>query len=734
MRLDQALDVNQPPTDFLPEPEPMSVQDLGDALVIRESDIFMLTDSDGQVPRGNRSGYGLYHRDTRYLSGYELYLGSTKAMTLLSTAELGYSCEQVMTNPRILDSTGQKLSRGTVHLRRSRVISDVLEERLQVANHNPFPITIDVQYRFAADFADVFEVRGYEPEHRGLLEEPALMGDSIDLGYTGTDGVTRSTSVQFEPAPDSLAGDPDIVIATYTLRLEAQESRLIRVTICLDDRKSPTEELFAVVTASHNDWLESTTRIETDNEFFNAILQRSLDDVRLLESTDDSGISFTAAGTPWFDALFGRDSAIVSMQMLAYRPEIARDSLLALARIQATKLDPWRDEEPGKIAHELRCGELTRNGELPFSPYYGSIDSTPLFLQMAAECYQWTADIELMRKLRPNIEAALGWIDQYGDTNGDGYIGYEKHSVKGLVNQGWKDSWDSMVARDGSLISPPITLVEVQGYVYSALCGLAPVFEALGDKKRAGDLRKRAATLRSQFDRDFWLADDECYALALDGSGKPAASITSNAGHALWSGIALPDKARAVARRLMSSDMFSGWGIRTLTAGSPRYNPQGYHLGTVWPHDNSLIAMGFKRYGLEPELNTLASALYSAAQRFQYDRLPELFGGHPLSEFKTPVPYPVACRPQAWAAGTIPLITQGILGLCADAPQKLLRVVNPQLPQFLERVTVRGVRVGGAEADLLYERRGTKTTVEVSDVRGELTVVTVDEWPSGSSA
>lgn len=728
-RVEEPLEINEPPADFLPEPEPMSVQDLGDALVIRERDIFLLTDADGQVARGNRQGHGLYHRDTRYLSGYELNFATARAMTLLSTAELGYASEHVMTNSHMLDATGQKLSRATVHLRRTRVVDEVLEERLQVENHNPFPVTLDLQYRFASDFADIFEVRGYEPEHRGKLSAPGLLGDRLEMQYYGSDGRARETHIGFDPPPTSLAGDADLAVASYIIILEAQETRTIRLTVCLDSRPQRAPELFANVTASHNEWMETVTHIETDNEFFNAILRRSLVDIRLLQAVDETGVAYSAAGTPWFDALFGRDSCILGMQTLAFRPELARHSLDALARIQATKLDPWRDEEPGKIAHELRRGELTQTNELPFAPYYGSIDATPLFLLLAGDYYRWTGDLAYLAQLRPNIEAALVWMDRYGDLNGDGYIEYEKRSMKGLVNQGWKDSWDSMVAGDGSLVAPPIALVEVQGYVYGALRGLAPIFEALGEPERAKALRDRAAELQHRFNLDYWLAEDGCYALALDGAGKPAASITSNAGHALWSGIADPAKARGVATRLMRGDMFSGWGIRTLTAESPRYNPQGYHLGTIWPHDNSLIAMGFKRFGLEPELNALATALYEAARRFQYARLPELFGGSPVSESRTPVPYPVACRPQAWAAGSIPLITQAVLGIAADAPQKLLRVVSPQLPAFLERVEVRRIRVGAAEADLLYERRAGKTAVEVTDVRGDLTVAVVEGWP-----
>jgi glycogen debranching enzyme len=334
----------------------------------------------------------------------------------------------------------------------------------------------------------------------------------------------------------------------------------------------------------------------------------------------------------------------------------------------------------------------------------------------------------MMQYLEANLRAALHWIETYGDIDGDGYVEYEKRSARGLVNQGWKDSGDSMVGAGGELLKAPIALAEVQAYVYAALKGLAPAFDALGDAETGAALLERARDLRERFVRDFWLKEG-CFALALDGEKRPAASVTSNAGHALWGGIASTDQARTLVERLLKEDMFSGWGIRTLSAESPRYNPQGYHLGAVWPHDNSLIAMGFKRYGFETELNQLATGLFDAARAFQYYRLPELFGGTARSAHYEPVPYPVACRPQAWAAGAFPLITQAILGLCPDAPRQKLYIVSPQLPGWLQAVALYGLRVGTAEVDLFYERRGAEVAAEVIGVRGSLDVQFADEWP-----
>jgi len=708
----------------------MGVQDIREALVIRERDLFLLTDMVGQVRPDNINGFGLYYADTRYLSGYELRFAAARPVVLLSTAELGYSSEQVLTNPTMLSLEGRTVPRGTVELRRLRVLEDVLEETLRVTNYNIFPVSLDLVFNFEADFRDIFEVRGYQREERGELSPPLRQDSSVALRYKGKDGRARETLLMFTPEPLSIEQRGEGVSVTFRVTLAHRESAAIRLVVSVDGRLEAAQglERFGVVAHEYGTWLQQAARVYTDNDFYNAVLERSLADLRMLWNHDGHTGGYPAAGTPWYDALFGRDTCIVGMQTLAFKPEIARDALAVLARFQGKKFDAWRDEEPGKLLHELRHGELTRTGELPFSPYYGSIDSTPLFLLLAGEYYQWTGDLEFLAQLETNLRAALHWIERYGDVNSDGYVDYEKRSAKGLVNQGWKDSSDSIIHADGRLAEPPIGLVEVQGYVYAAQKSLAPVFAALGDADTAEQLLRDARRLKRAFNRDFWLQEG-FYALALDGHGRPAASTTSNAGHALWTGVAYQNHASQVAERLMRNDMFSGWGIRTLSTTSARFNPYGYHLGTVWPHDNSLIAMGFKRYGFEDELNEVAMALFDAARAFPYYRLPELFGGAARSAHQSPVPYPVACRPQAWAAGAIPLITQAMLGFCPDGPHNRLYIVHPVLPAWLEHVQVEGLKVGRGEADLYYERRGRRTRVHVLDVRGGLKVETVRRWP-----
>ncbi|MDP2663187.1 MAG: glycogen debranching N-terminal domain-containing protein, partial [Dehalococcoidia bacterium] len=429
------------------------------------------------------NGYGLYYMDTRYLSGYDFTFAAGKPVVLLSTAELGYSSEQVLTNPSMPSLEGRTIPRGTLEVRRLRVVEDVLEETIRVTNYNVFPLTLDLVFRFEADFADVFEVRGYQRQSRGELRPPFQQDSAVGMTYKGLDGHTRQTLITFTPHPLSVETDSKGASVVFRMSLTHRESAAIRLLVTVDGRLEAAQgvERFGVVAQEYSSWLQEATRIYTDNGFYNAVLERSLTDLRMLWNHEGRGGEYPAAGTPWLDTLFGRDTCVVGLQTLALKPHIARHCLATLARWQGKKFDAWRDEEPGKLLHELRQGELTQTGELPFSPYYGSIDSTPLFLWLAGEYYQWTGDLELLGQLEIHLRAALHWVEHYGDIDGDGYIEYEKRSEKGLVNQGWKDSWDAIIHADGTLAEPPIALVEVQGYVCAALQKLAPVFAALGD-------------------------------------------------------------------------------------------------------------------------------------------------------------------------------------------------------------------------------------------------------------
>jgi glycogen debranching enzyme len=480
--------------------------------------------------------------------------------------------------------------------------------------------------------------------------------------------------------------------------------------------KSLAKTLPALIKA-HDAWKESITQIQTSNDLFNASLDRSVADLRLLWNEPRSGIGYIAAGVPWYDTLFGRDSILSAMMTLWIKPEIGRDVLRSLARFQGNEVNPARDEEPGKIVHEIRRGEMANTGEVAFGRYYGSVDATPLFVLLAAEYYRWTGDLDLMQELRPSIDRALDWVEQFGDIDSDGYIEYVRRAKGGLDNQGWKDSDDGIIDEEGNGLEPPIALVEAQGYVYAAKLGIAAVFEALGEQARAACLRDEAAAMRRRINRDFWMREGY-YALALDGHKTLARVPTSNAGHLLWSGVPSQSKARSQIERFKKNDMFSGWGVRTLSSAARGYNPIGYHLGTIWPHDNALIIAGFKRYGAEADLNELATGLFDAACASSYYRLPELFSGSQRSAHHEPVPYPVACRPQAFAAATMPSVLGSILGLVPDAPHGRLYSVKPRLPFWLDFVRVCDLRVGAGSIDLFYHRRGTRTMVEVIGCHG----------------
>jgi glycogen debranching enzyme len=707
----------------------MGIEDIRDALVIRERSSYLLTDPNGNIAAGNVQGFGLYHRDARHLSRYEFDLNGVQPVVLLSTAELGYAMEQVLTNPSLKTRDGRDLRRGSVEIGRQRVIADVIEEQVRITNFNPFPIQLELNYGFEADFADIFDVRGYERERNGVLHPPAIDKRSIEFSYDGIDGRERSTRIQFDVAPDHI----DESSASFHLALQRRETTTLRITILVDNhplrRPRGGGSRIDAIAEQYRTWTEECAQVFTDNEFFNRVLLRGLHDIRMLRSENEQGETFMSAGTPWFDALFGRDSCIVAMQTLPYHSDIARTTLRLLARSQGTELDPVRDEEPGKILHELRFDELSSSGELPYSPYYGSIDSTPLFLLLIAEYYDWTADLRLVRDLLPAIRAAFEWMDIFGDPKGDGYLSYEKRSAKGLVNQGWKDSWDAVVHANGTLAQPPIALSEVQGYAYAARHRLAPVLERLGEAKLAARARRDAKRMYQRFNEDYWMPSHNFYAMALDGNRQHVESVASNPAHCLWTGLIETDRAPEVVSRLLANDMFSGWGLRTLAGGSPRFNPIGYHLGSVWPHDNSIAAMGFKMYGFHDELNEVATALFDACTSFPYFRLPEVFGGEARSAHNAPVPYPVACRPQAWAAGAFLLITQAMLGLKPEAPEKRLRIVDPKLPYWLNSVNVRGLRVGAGEVSLNYRRDGNLTRVEIEEATGGIDVFISKHWP-----
>jgi glycogen debranching enzyme len=463
-------------------------------------------------------------------------------------------------------------------------------------------------------------------------------------------------------------------------------------------------------------------RVDTSNPLFNAILGRSFMDLHMLRMRQQSQV-FYAAGVPWYVALFGRDTLITSLEVLAFEPEIAANTLRVLASYQATQCDDDRDAQPGKILHELRVDEMANLHEIPQTPYYGSVDSTPLFLVLLGSHAAWTGSLALFHELHDNVCAALEWIDHFGDSDGDGFVDYQTRSPWGARNQGWKDSGNGIVMHDGRLAEPPIALPEVQGVVYLAWRCIASLFEQDGDAATAQRLRKRAQDLYARFNREFWLPRERYYALCRQRNGRFSTSIASNPAHALWTGIVGPRHARAVVQRVLRPDMFSGWGIRTLSSGDRSYNPVDYQLGSVWPHDNAMIAAGMRRYGCTEQATKVFTAIMEAATQFEHYRLPEVFAGYERQIASKPVKYPVACNPQAWAAGAIPHTLMAVLGLEPDGFKGHLKITDPCLPEWLDWVAVHDLSVGRAQVDLRYERSGDETLVAVTRKQGELEVV-----------
>jgi glycogen debranching enzyme len=477
-----------------------------------------------------------------------------------------------------------------------------------------------------------------------------------------------------------------------------------------------------LVRRSYEDWERESAHIDTDNEVFNQLLVRGLRDLRALHTTTDRG-GVMAAGIPWYVAVFGRDALISAHQMLMVNPQPARDALSLLAHYQGQRDDPWRDEQPGKILHEIRRGELAGAGHVPHTPYYGSVDATPLFVFLFAQYFRWTGDVDFANQLLPNVRAALEWIDRYGDLDGDGFVEYLCRSPSGMANQGWKDSFDSVVHEDGTLAEGPIALVEVQGYVYMAKLRVANVFDALGDYRTSSRLREEAQELKERFHRAFWMEDQSYAAAALDGEKRQVRTVVSNPGHCLYSDILTPNQAEHVARRLLQPDMFSGWGIRTMSKSATAYNPMSYHNGSVWPHDNAMIAAGLKRYGYVKATSRVVTAIFDAAIHADYMRLPELFCGFTRRTPNQPVAYPVACSPQAWAAGSPLLMLQAILGISARAHENMLTVNQPHLPPWLNVVEMRNIRVGKSSISLVFRREGEITGFSLLDRKGDVRVV-----------
>ncbi|MGH7903433.1 MAG: amylo-alpha-1,6-glucosidase [Candidatus Dormibacteraceae bacterium] len=680
---------------------------LEDRVILKEDRVFVVSDLTGDVAAGNELGLGLYESDTRFLSVFELRINGERPILLNNTVDRAYVATFQLVNPTLVDHAGATIRRQSLSLRRTRFVHRGLHERLGIQNCNRAPVEIELELAFGADFLDIFEVRGYRSQAmHGTLEEPETTETGFRFVYRGLDGVRRETEVVLHPVPH-LRRDR----AVLGIHLAPQQTFVLLVdilTLIGDREPEPNfdfDRSLESLESSYQAWNQTCTRFESDNEVLDqGLLWRSREDLRILCDDRTTG-PYPTAGVPWYAVPFGRDAIITSVQTLGLDPELGRGTLRFLAQHQGTDLDESREEEPGKILHELRIGELANLRQIPHTPYYGSVDATPLFLVLMVEMLDWTGDLELFNELLPNLLAALAWIDDHGDLDRDGFIEYVQHARYGVRNQGWKDSPDSLVGADGEVAPLPAALVEVQGYAYHARRGLARVFRHLGRPDQAERLEAQASAVRARFDEAFWMPEEQFYAQALDSAKRQVPSISSNPGHGLWSEIVHPDRAAATVARLLAPDLFSGWGIRTLSTRAISYNPMSYHNGSVWPHDNSIITAGLVRYGFRREAERVARAVLEAGMRFPDDRLPELYCGFNRdSRFNSgPSEYLVSCSPQAWGAGAAFHLLCVVAGVQPDVLGGRLRI-DPLETCLFRRLRVEGMRVANGILDFTVEQ------------------------------
>ena len=696
------------------------------AQVLKHNETFAVLDRYGDMRALGAGGEGLYRADTRFLSHQQLLIDSMRPLFLNANAKEDNSLLVVeLMNPDLARDGQPTIDKGTIHVFRAKLLwQAVCYEHIRIRNYGLATVAFRLQLRFSADYLDIFEVRGVRRARRGETLPAEQLPAGVVLAYRGLDGVTRRTRLEFDPAPSALT--PDQADFAYTLAPGA-ESHLYCTVICEVEGEPQRERgdymaALRVSTASRRNESDACCRIETSNPLFDLWLERSVSDLAMLTTKLPEG-PYPYAGVPWYSTTFGRDGILTARESLWVDPALARGVLAFLAATQATERNDERDAEPGKILHEARHGEMANCGEVPFGRYYGTVDATPLFVGLAGAYHARTGDLEFIRSIWPQIERALEWIDRYGDADGDGFVEYARHSKDGLEQQGWKDSQDSVFHADGRLAAPPIALCEVQGYVYDAKLHAAVLARQLGRPELSKKLQADARELKRRFEEAFWCETIGCYAIALDGKKRPCAVLSSNAGQVLWTRIASPPHARRVIQALVADRFFTGWGVRTIAAGQPRYNPMSYHNGSVWPHDNALIAAGMTSYGHTADALRILSGLFDASLAFDQHRLPELFCGFPRRPSEGPTLYPVACSPQAWASAAVFLLIQACLGLEVDLAKPELRFNRPRLPEFIRWMKISNLTVGAARVDLLLQRYENNTGIDVIRKDGALDVV-----------
>jgi glycogen debranching enzyme len=697
----------------LSQPEAAVVKSIADALVIKDGKIFFLADKDGYVPLETSHAYGLYFNDCRYLSGYEWFINGSRINTFINTAEHCFKAALAAGNLSLKSKKHKTVKRNNIGIIWERILNNkrlALFDEINLKNFSEDKIELQIEFHFKVLFEDIYVVRGFLDrawQSRDIRTKESL--SRLSYLQQGNDGTNRHLIIQCYPKANKSAPD----YYSFNITIGPNETKKIRISLAVfetegNKRNSPKIGLNwpdiilleKEILADYESWFMPQTHIVSDNKRLERMIRTSMHDMHQLR-TPMNERSYWAAGIPWFAALFGRDSLIATIQTMMFNPSYGKDILLLLASYQGEKIDPWRDEQPGKILHEMRNGELSRNNIIPNRIYYGTVDTTPLFLIVLSEYIKWTGDIGTFIDLRPKVIKALKWINEYGDNDNDGYVDYVSPVNGQLINQGWKDSGNSIVDKEGRIAEPPIALCEVQAYVYLAKTLLAELFEITGDQKYKEQLLSECSELKTRFNKNFWIDTEGVYAMCF-ANGKRVDVVTSNAGHALWSGIATNEKAKACKFRLMKKDMFSGWGVRTFSENETAYNPVSYHLGSVWPHENIMIAAGMRRYGFDHEASMILNSIFDFILHMRYYRVPELFCGFARDLFPAPVPYPVACQPQAWGAGTSLYMLRTMLGLFPDALHERLDIIRPILPRETDHIEVKNLSVGKAKVDLVF--------------------------------
>jgi glycogen debranching enzyme len=693
---------------------------------LKQGDTFGVFDHRGDIGVDVGSSEGLYHRDTRILSRLTLLLEEARPLLLSSMVQDDNTVFSVdLSNPDLMIDDKIAFRREQIHLQRLKFLwNGACYERLLVRNFSDAPLRVRISLSFHSDFADLFEVRGEHRAARGTASAKRSNQQKIALHYLGLDAIERITVLEFSPAPQMLTTER----ADFEVALRPHQVRRMFIRVGLPDATDVVwsgRTFYRRMRAARQALRESSGRaasVDSSNSQFNEVARRAVSDLYMLVTDTPLG-PYPYAGTPWFSTPFGRDGIITALMTLWADPSIAKGVLKFLAATQATEVEAQRDAEPGKILHEMRHGEMANLREVPFGRYYGSVDATPLFVLLLGEYFSRSGDLETVKELWPNALAALTWMDTYGDRDGDGFVEYYRQTKHGLANQGWKDSQDAVFHRNGQYAQGPIALCEVQAYVFGAKRHASILAAALGLNAQAEQLQIQAETLRREFEAKFWCEELSIYALALDGDKQPCRVVTSNSGQVLLTGIADPARALRVAQTLLSPACFSGWGIRTLGLSEPHYNPMSYHNGSVWPHDNGLIALGLARYGHKQATAQIFNAMFEAATYMDLRRLPELFCGFLRREHNAPTQYPVACSPQAWASATILALLKASLGLELTDAESEISFYRPALPDFLDELHLRNLRLSQGSADVLLQRHGSDVAVTQTRRDGEVTVV-----------